>query len=295
MKAIKRESKYSKVIRIAAVQHSRAIGDIEYNLENMWKWSVQAANEGAQIVAFPELSNVGYICCGANDDFFDLAEVIPGDTTNYYLKIAKELNIHLVAGLYERDPISHSYYNSAVIVGPKGLIGRYRKRHIPSKPTFLEKYYFSPGNLGYPVFDLGFCRVGITICYDRHFPECYRHMALNGAEIVFSINNTGSTHSIRVWDSIMSCNAYCNGIFVVQVNAIGKEGENFLHGQSAIVNPFGEFSAHAEAEEQLIIADCDLSIMQAARKNLGSVRDVVWADFGLEDRQKAHFFHQEER
>ena len=271
-----------RVVRIAGVQHNRVVGDVSGNLARIETWTREAAAGGAQIVALPELSNTGYFCSDVNDAHFDLAEEIPGPTTRFYANLALELGIVVIGGLYERDPVTHVYYNSAVVVGPEGLIGRYRKSHIPSKPTFMEKYYFAPGNLGYPVFDLGFCRVGITICYDRHFPECYRQMALQGAEIVFSINNTGSTHSIRMWDAIMSCNAYCNGMFVVQINARGLEGVNKLHGQSAVVSPFGEFVVHLGDEEGLMMGNCDLGEMIKARRNFGSLRDVIPADFGLD-------------
>ncbi len=276
-----------RVVRVAGIQHNRVVGDIKGNLAGIETWTRKAAVEGAQIVALPELSNTGYFCWEVNDSHFDLAEEIPGPTTRFYADLARELGIVLVGGLYERDSLSHVYYNSAVFVGPEGLIGRYRKSHIPSKPEFMEKYYFAPGNLGYPVFDLGFCRVGTTICYDRHFPECYRRMALQGAEIAFSINNTGSPNSIRMWDPIMSCNAYCNGMFVVQVNACGPEGPNRLHGQSAVVSPFGRFVVHLGDEEGLLIGDCDLDEMIAARRNLGSTRDVIPGDFGLEAIHRA--------
>jgi len=268
-------------VRIAGVQHHRVVGDIKGNLARIEDWTRKAAAEGAQIVVLPELSNTGYFCWEVNDSYFDLAEEIPGPTTKFFTNLARELGIVLIGGLYERDPHSHVYYNTAVFVGPEGLIGRYRKTHIASKPTFMEKYYFAPGNLGYPVFDLGFCRAGITICYDRHFPECYRHMALQGAEIAFSITNTGSPHSIRMWDAIMSCNAYSNGMFLVQVNACGAEAVNELHGQSAVVNPFGEFIVHLDEKEALLIGDCDLDEMIAARRNFGSIRDVIPGDFGL--------------
>lgn len=272
-----------RTVRVAGVQHNRVVGDVKENLARIETWTRKAAAEGAQIVALPELSNTGYFCGEVNDTYFDLAEVIPGPTTQVYADLARELGIVLVGGLYERDPVSHVYYNSAVVVGSEGLIGRYRKTHIPSKPTFMEKYYFAPGNLGYPVFDVGFCRIGVTICYDRHFPECYRRMALRGAEIAFSINNTGSPHSMRMWDAIMSCNAYCNGMFVVQVNARGLEGPNRLHGHSAVVSPFGEFVSQIGKEEALLIGDCDLDEMTAARRNFGSIRDVNPHDFGLDD------------
>ena len=271
----------SRVVRVAGVQHNRVVGDVKGNLARIERWTREAAAQGAQIVALPELSNTGYICWEVNNAYFELAEEIPGPTTQFFTELARELGIVLVGGLYERDAGSHNYYNTAVFVGTDGLIGRYRKTHIASKPTFMEKYYFSPGNLGYPVFDLGICRAGVTICYDRHFPECYRHMALQGAEIALSITNTGSPHSIRMWDAVMSCNAFCNGFFVVQVNACGSEHTNRLHGQSAAVNPFGEFITHLDEEEGLLIGDCDLDDMIAARRNFGSVRDVIPADFGF--------------
>jgi beta-ureidopropionase len=277
----------SRLIKVAGVQHRRVVGDVDGNLRAVAEWTARAAATGARIVALPELSNTAYICGSVDDRHFALAEPIGGRTTQFYQQLAVEHRITLLGCLYERDS-AHTYYNTALVVTPEGVIGRYRKTHIPSKPTFQEKYYFSPGNLGYPVFDLGDVRIGITICYDRHFPECYRHLALKGAEIVFSLNNTASTSSIRVWDSEMLMNAYCNGLFVVQVNATGSEGPCRFHGGSAIVAPRGEFVAHLGEEEAVVSAELDLDEMIAARRNLGSVRDAIWSDFGLDGTQSGH-------
>lgn len=277
----------SRLIKVAGIQHKRTIGDVAGNLRAIAEWTARAAATGARIVALPELSNTGYFCGGVDDRHFALAEPVGGPTTRFYQELAAKHGIALLGCLYERDS-AHSYYNTALVVTPGGVIGRYRKSHIASKPTFMEKYYFSAGNLGYPVFEVEGVRIGITICYDRHFPECYRHLALKGAEIVFSLNNTASITSIKVWDAEMLMNAYCNGLFVVQVNATGIEGPGRFHGGSAIVAPRGEFLVHLGEEEAVLAAELDLDEMIAARRNLGSVRDVIWSDFGLDGRESGH-------
>lgn len=279
----------ANVVRVAGIQMSRVVGDVEGNLASVAQWVERAAAAGAQIVALPELTNTGYFCSVVNDASFDLAEEIPDRTTAFYERLARAFNIVLVAGLFERDSETHVYYNSGVVVSPRGLVGRYRKSHIPSNSKALEKYYFAVGNLGYPVFDLGFCRVGMTICYDRHFPECYRHLALKGAQIVCSINNTASKRSIDVWDAEMICNASSNGIYIVQVNAYGHEGITFFGGNSAIVGPFGNFLTKVGEGEHLLVADCDLDAMAVARRGIGAIRDTIWSDFGLDGRQAAYF------
>lgn len=283
----------ARIVRVAAIQMSRVVGEVEQNLRRAAEWVQRAAAEGAQIIALPELSNTGYFCSVVDDDYFALAETIPGRTTAFYERLARDLGIVLVAGLFERDAETHVYFNSGVVVAPRGLIGRYRKSHIPSNSKAMEKYYFAPGNLGYPVFDVGLCRLGMTICYDRHFPECYRHLALKGAEIVCSINNTASKRSVDVWDAEMICNASTNGIFVVQVNAYGHEGVTYFGGRSAIVGPFGNILTRVDDGEHVLVADCDLDEMAVARRGIGAIRDTIWSDFGLDGRQAAYFQTQE--
>lgn len=278
-----------RIIRVAGIQHRRVVGDVEENLSRAADWVGRAARDGAQIVALPELSNTGYFCSVVDDECFGLAEPVPGRTTAFYERLARELSVVLIGGLYERDAETHVYYNSAVVVTPRGLVGRYRKSHIPSNSKAMEKYYFAVGNLGYPVFDLGLCRIGITICYDRHFPECYRHLALKGAEIVFAINNTASKRSADVWDAEMMCNASSNGIYVVQVNAFGEEGITSFGGKSAIVGPFGNFLTRVGEGEHVLTAECDLDEMSVARRGIASIRDTIWSDFGLEGQQAAYF------
>ncbi|MBI3969147.1 MAG: carbon-nitrogen hydrolase family protein [Chloroflexi bacterium] len=277
-----------KKVRVAGIQNSRVLGDKDTNVPRGLEWVRRAADRGAQVIALPELSNTGFFPQHVDDSYFDLAEEIPGPTTERFANLAVQLGCYIIVPVFEVDAIHRVYYNSAALLGPAGVIGRYRKVHIPAWSRGVEKYYFAPGNLGYPVFELPFCRIGITICYDRHFPECYRHLALNGAQIVFSVNNTASQRSHHVWEAEMIATTSSNGIFLIQINAAGHEGESVFHGNSAIVSPRGEFIRRVEDGEHVLDAELDLHDLELARRQFSSVRDVVWRDFGLDGTQASH-------
>lgn len=281
-------SQMSHIVRVAGIQNARILGDRETNVSRGLDWVRRAADQGAQIIALPELSNTGFFPQRIDDGFFDMAEEIPGPTTERYAKLASQLGCHVIVPLFEVDAVHRTYHNSAALLGPNGVLGRYRKAHIPAWRAGIEKYYFAAGNLGYPVFHLPACRIGITICYDRHFPECFRHLALKGAQIIFSVNNAASRRSLHVWDAEMVATASSNGVFLLQLNACGREGDSVFHGNSAIVGPAGDVVARAGEGEQLLLADLDLREIESARRLFSSVRDVVWSDFGLEGSQGAH-------
>ncbi|MBI2321627.1 MAG: carbon-nitrogen hydrolase family protein, partial [Chloroflexi bacterium] len=200
-------------VRVAGIQNARILGDKEANLARGLEWVRRAADQGAEIIALPELSTTGFFPQRVDDAFFDLAEEIPGPTTDRYAALAGCLGCHLIVPLFEVDAVHRTYYNAAAIIGPAGVLGRYRKAHIPAWSRGIEKYYFAPGNVGYPVFELPPCRIGVTICYDRHFPECFRHLTLSGAQIIFSVNNTASKRSLHVWEAEMVATASCNGVY----------------------------------------------------------------------------------
>ena len=273
-------------VAVAALQISRRTGDKEANIATAIAALRVAAAGGAQIVALPELFSTEYFCQTYDPRFFAYAEPIPGPTTDRLAAVTRELGVTVVAPIFEIDRDRHVFFNSAAVIGPEGLIGRYRKRHIPSIPNALEKLYFAPGNVGYPVFETPHARIGVVICYDRHFPECYRHLALGGAQIVFTCANTPTPQSKRLWVPEMMVNASGNGIYIVQTNAVGREGSFDFFGLSTVVGPRGELIGQLEAPEPGILrADLDLDIVRDVRLHYGGIRDVVWSDFGLDGGQ----------
>lgn len=273
----------SAVVSVAAVQFSRRLGDKTYNIKRAIEHIEAAARKGASVIALPELFSTGYFPGAAevSNDYFAWAEPIPGPTTDEIAKTASALGVHIVAPIYEIEPRSRLYFNSAALVGPDGLVGRYRKRHIPEIPSMLEKFYFSPGDLGYPVFDVGGCRVGVSICYDRHFPETFRHLALAGADVVFSVNNTPTPRSKRMWFPEIQVAASSNGFYIVQVNSCVEEEKPFF-GLSAVIGPTGEVISQLEETEAILVQEIDLDEIATARLHYGSIRDVRLEDLGLQ-------------
>jgi N-carbamoylputrescine amidase len=200
----------------------------------------------------------------------------------------RELNVWIVTPVFEIDSETRVFYNSAALVSPNGVAMKYRKRHIPAIPYGLEKMYFAPGNLGYPVFQTPFGRVGMIICYDRHFPECYRHLALGGAEVVFTCANSPTEFSRKNWVPEMQVNATSNGIFIVQTNAVGTEGHHTFFGLSSVVGPRGEVLGQlSDSTPEVLTVEIDLDEIRMTRLHYGGVRDAIWSDFGLVDSQSA--------
>ena len=269
---------------VAAAQFERELGLKQHNLTRACDWVRQAAGMGAELIALPELCTTGYFPRGGRieEGYFEWAEPIPGPTTDRFADIASELGVSVVVPLFERDPASGGYFNSAAVVNPGGLAGTYRKRHIPSlrPPNMLEQAYFAVGDLGYPVFDLGRVRLGVSICYDRHFPETYRLLTYRGAELIVSVNNTGSDRSRRMWNAEVQVNASSNGVYLLQVNAVGEEAGFF--GLSLLCDPQGGVvSQLPQGEEGVLIAEIDLELIPTARRHYGSIQDAHWEDFGL--------------
>jgi beta-ureidopropionase len=252
-----------------------------------------AAADGARLMALPELFSTEYFPQELDERYFDYAETIPGPTTDQLAAVTAELGVYLVAPIFEIDPLTKIFYNAAAVIGPQGVIGRYRKRHIPSIPHGLEKSYFAPGNLGYPVFETPYGRIGTIICYDRHFPECYRHLALAGAEIVFTCANSPTEFSKRNWLPEMQVNATGNGIFIVQTNVVGREGAHTFFGLSAAVDPRGELLDQlTEEDEGVLTVEIDLDKIRRARLHYGGIRDAIWSDFGLDGSQVVEGAHR---
>jgi len=240
----------------------------------------QAAGQGAQVVCMQELFYGPYFCAEQDTKWYTLTEKIPdGPTTKLMIDLAKKLGIVLVVPIYEED-LPGVYYNTAGVIDADGAyLGKFRKMHIPHcAPGFWEKFYFRPGNLGYPVFDTKVGRVGVYICYDRHFPEGARALGLNGAEIVFNPSATVAGLSEYLWKLEQPAHAVANQYFVGAINRPGFEepwriGE--FYGQSYFCDPRGQFIAQSPQRDgdDIVIADMDLDMIRDVRNTWQFFRD----------------------
>lgn len=273
-------------VTVATLQISRVAGDKAANVKRAIEAISEAAAGGARLMALPELFSTEYFPQEIDERFFDYAETIPGSTTDQLAEVTRELGVYLVAPIFEVDALTRVFYNSAAVIGPGGVLGRYRKRHIPSIPHGLERSYFAPGNVGYPVFATPYGRIGVLICYDRHFPESYRHLALGGAEMVFTCANSPTAFSKRNWLPEMITNATASGIYIAQTNAVGTEGAHTFFGLSAVVGPRGELLGQLpEGQEGVLTVEVDLDRIRTSRLHYGGIRDAIWADLGLDSAQ----------
>ena len=260
----------SRIIRGALLQATYT-GDQESMIQKHEKYAREAAEQKAQIMCFQELFNGPYFCQEQDVKWYSLAEPIPdGPTTTRMQELAKETEMVLIVPMYEEETTG-IYYNTAAVIDADGsYLGKYRKNHIPHLGGFWEKFYFRPGNLGYPVFNTAVGKVGVYICYDRHFPEGARMLGLNGAEIVFIPAATSRGLSQHLWRIEQTSHAIANGYFVGTINRVGIEqelGDNDYYGQSYFCTPRGEFvgevgDAH---EEELIVRDLDLGLVREVR------------------------------
>ena len=268
-------------MKIAGVQLTGHV-DKDVNVETAIRLVRQAAARGARIICLPELFSTMYFCVERRQEYFDWAEPIPGPTVERMGEVARETGTVIICPIFERD--GEAFYNAAAVIGPDGrVIGKYRKSSIPfmdrarsSEPRGDEKFYFTPGDLGFPTFDTPFARIGILICYDRHFPEAARVLGLGGAEIVFVPTNT--TRMARyLWDLELRAHAIANVYYVCGVNKVGVDvggSSRDHHGDSLVCNPRGEILAQASAtEEDIVIADVDLSVIPELRALWGYYRD----------------------
>jgi beta-ureidopropionase len=269
------------MVKIAGIQFSGHV-DKEVNVQTAIRLVRDAAGRGAQIICLPELFSTMYFCVETRPEYFDWAEPIPGPTIERMGQVARETGAVLICPIFERA--GGTYYNAAAIVGPDGrVIGKYRKSSIPfmdrarsSEPRGDEKFFFAPGDLGFPTFETPFARIGILICYDRHFPEAARVLGLGGAEIVFVPTNT--TRMTRyLWDLELRAHAIANIYYVCGVNKVGVDvggSARDHHGASLIANPRGEIMAEASAtQEAIVMADVDLSVIPELRALWGYYRD----------------------
>jgi beta-ureidopropionase len=249
------------------------------NVEKHLELIDQAGREGVQILCMQEIFTGPYFCAEQNPRWYDAVERIPdGPTTRLMQERAKKHRMAIVVPLYEEEAPG-VYYNTAAVIDADGsYLGKYRKNHIPQvAPGFWEKYYFKPGNLGYPVFQTKFAKVGVYICYDRHFPEGARELGLNGAEIVFNPSATVAGLSEYLWKLEQPAHAVANAYFVGAINRVGREqpwniGE--FYGQSYFCDPRGKILAEARRDrDELVIADVDLDVIREVRNVWQFYRD----------------------
>jgi N-carbamoylputrescine amidase len=239
----------------------------------------QAAEAGAQIVCLQEIFYGPYFCAEQATKWYDMTEPVPdGPTIRLMQEAARRHHLALVIPIYEREQ-EGVYYNTAAVINNDGTyLGKYRKSHIPHvAPGFWEKFYFRPGNLGFPVFDLGFAKIGVYICYDRHFPEGARALGLNGAEIVFNPSATVAGLSEYLWKLEQPAHAVANGYFIGAINRVGTEapwniGE--FYGSSYFCDPRGRIFAQASRDhDEVLTADLDLDMIGEVRKTWQFFRD----------------------
>jgi N-carbamoylputrescine amidase len=239
----------------------------------------QAAQQKVQILCFQELFNGPYFCAEQTTRWYDFTEPVPdGKTTKMFQDLAKKHGMAIVLPIYERE-MDGVYYNTAAVIDADGTyLGKYRKNHIPQvAPGFWEKFYFKPGNLGYPTFQTKFARIGVYICYDRHFPEGARMLGLHGAEIVYNPSATVAGLSEYLWKLEQPAHAVANGYFVGAINRVGTEkpwaiGE--FYGQSYFCDPRGKMLATASRDkDELVVADLDLDVIREVRNTWQFFRD----------------------
>ena len=276
----------SRIIKCGLIQ-AHNVGDVEKpieeikkaNIEHQMKMVEEAAAKGVQMLCFQEIFTTPYFCAEQQTRWYEAVEKIPdGPTVQMMQSVAKEKGMVLIVPIYEED-ISGVYYNTAAVIDADGkYLGKYRKTHIPHvAPGFWEKFYFRPGNLGYPCFDTAFARIGVYICYDRHFPEGARCLGLNGAEIIFNPSATVAGLSEYLWKLEQPAHAVANGYFVGAINRVGTEapwniGE--FYGQSYFCDPRGQIIAEASRDQdELVVADLDMDKIKEVRNTWQFYRD----------------------
>ena len=242
-----------------------------------------AAKRGAQIVCLQELFRSRYFPQSEDAAKFELAEPIPGPTTRSLCRLAQKREIVIIGSVFERRSAG-IYHNTAVVIDADGsMLGKYRKMHIPDDPCYYEKFYFTPGDLGFPSFQTRYARVGALVCWDQWFPEAARLISLAGAEVLFYPTAIGWLQSEPrgaakaqngAWELIQRAHALANGVYVAVANRVGREGKLRFWGNSFLAGPFGEIVARARGDrEEILVARCDLEKIAETRQNWPFLRD----------------------
>jgi N-carbamoylputrescine amidase len=272
----------SNIVKVGLIQMS-CDQKPDANLKKAITRIGEAAKKGAQIVCLQELFRSQYFCQTEDIALFKLAETIPGPTTDALTKVARQKKVVVVASLFEKRAAG-VYHNTAVIIDASGeIVGKYRKMHIPDDPLYYEKFYFTPGDLGFQTHNTEYGKVGALVCWDQWFPEAARLTALTGAEFIFYPTAIGwlpgeeeemnqAQHS--AWETIQRAHAIANGVYVVVVNRVGREGKLNFWGQSFVADPFGRIIAKASANrEEVLVVECDLDKIEVTRQNWPFLRD----------------------
>jgi len=285
-RALSGEIHMSRIVKAGLIQ-AQNIAPVEMpideikkqNIENQLEYVQQAAEQGVQMLCFQEIFTTPYFCAEQQTRWYEAVERVPdGPTVTLMQEVAKEHGMVLIVPVYEEEQTG-IYYNTAAVIDADGkYLGKYRKTHIPHvAPGFWEKFYFRPGNLGYPCFDTAFARIGVYICYDRHFPEGARCLGLNGAEIVFNPSATVAGLSEYLWKLEQPAHAVANGYFVGAINRVGTEapwtiGE--FYGQSYFCDPRGQIIAEGSRDKtELVVADLDFDKIREVRNTWQFFRD----------------------
>ena len=264
----------SKIVRCGLIQCSNPINDESRPVAEIQKAMYEkhipfiedAGKRGVQILCLQEIFNGPYFCPSQDPRWYAATESVPGPTTEALAVYAKKYSMVIIVPVYERE-MAGVFYNTAAVIDADGTyLGKYRKQHIPQvRPGFYEKFFFKPGNGGYPVFETRYAKVGVYICYDRHFPEGARCLGLNGAEIVFNPSATVAGLSQYLWKIEQPAHAVANGYFVGAINRVGTEAPwniGKFYGSSYFVNPRGETMVQAsEDNDELVVADLDLNLI----------------------------------
>ncbi len=255
----------------------------------------QAASQGAQVICLQELCSTLYFCQTEAPQHFDLTESMPGPTTDRFGVLAKELGVVIVLPLFEKRAVG-VYHNTAAVIDADGaLLGKYRKMHIPEDPGFHEKFYFTPGDLGYQAWETAFGTIGVLICWDQWYPEAARLTAMQGADILLyptaigwllEEKDTFGPAQHNAWQTVQRGHAVANGCYVAAINRVGQEGDTLFWGRSFVTNPYGEVIAEGSTtEEQVTIVTCDLDMQEEFRRIWPFFRDRRIDSFdGLKDR-----------
>ena len=263
-------------VRAALVQ-AEWTGDVDSMIDTQEGYARDAAEAGAQVLCFQEIFSTPYFCTVQDPANFAYAERMPGPTTDRMQALAAETGMVLVVPMFEMVD-EGTYFNTAAVVDADGtLLGKYRKVHIPQVRGFWEKFYFRPGNLGYPTFDTAVGRIGVYICYDRHFPEGWRELGLGGATIVFNPSATTRGHSMYLWQLEQPAAAVANEFFVGAVNRVGPEpheGTDY-YGSSYFVDPRARLVGDpaSDTDDEVVVRDLDLDLVEEIRTYWQFYRD----------------------
>jgi N-carbamoylputrescine amidase len=268
-------------VRLAVVQ-TNCGPDLKSNIAATLSQIESVANDGAQIVCLQELFASQYFCQTENHDHFELAESIPGPLTQQIGQLASDLKIVIVSSHFERRAAG-LFHNTAVTTNSDGeMVGKYRKMHIPDDPSFEEKFYFTPGDLGFQTASTSFADLGVCVCWDQWFPEAARLTALSGSQILIYPTAIGwladekdayGESQLDAWRTMMRSHAIANGVFVVAANRVGIEDKIEFWGSSFVCDPYGNVIAQAGQDQQNLMVDCDLSLIETARTWWPFLRD----------------------